>query len=305
PQETFWDSSNETQKLYLNILTDVELHELETASGLGSEGLKVVNNFMIEKGMFDCVLPGPVNPDSIVAGVYLKILSQWLVEGYKLYKNLEITKNPTAFTKTGESVLLENQPYAFAQIEGQIQEDYLTRQKYATASLNNSDIVIFESISEEADSELVIEANGFRLASQLGSDKYFAFDGLQFPHVDLNINRNLVEIEGVHATNSNYIVTTVLGQCKLKVNHIGVELELAASGLCESTSIKLPKYLAFTDTFTMHFVRKQKVYASVLITKEDFKEVEINFENSNSIKAQTTFEEDDCYVNPNLERKIT
>ncbi len=272
-------------------MPDVKLPELESEKGYGNEGLNKVNDFLISKGMTDRLLPGPIAEDDIAVAVYLLILSKWINPGQKTYRRVN------------------GQELVCAENNGIVKIDLVSGKPFGILYLENGDYVIFEDISSVDDSELEFEANGVRLATiEPEIMPEYDYSGVVFAHVELDINRDIDEITGLTALNTNDKLSLVKGQCKLKLNHLGAKLEIAMSAIMESTSIRAPKYLEFLDTFTVHFVRKNEmsadVYASIQVTSEDFHEVEIDFGSGETEPVVIDLFDDQYLVNPNLERNI-
>jgi hypothetical protein len=280
-----WKGPDSVEK-YIASMDSIDLPEVESAKGYGNEGLKIVNTFLTNKAMGDCLLPGPVGDDDMVAAVYLLILSKWQSEGILVYRDIN------------------NKQVAYAQNPGLVKLDPVTGKHFGVLYLQNGDYVLFEDISTTAMTPLQIESNGVRLASiETSLIHDYSYTGVEFPHVELDIKRDIDEITGVYTEDGNKL-TRVKGQCKLKMNHLGARVEVAMAGIMETTSVRMPKYLTFENLFNVHFVRKDKVYVSVQATEDAFKEVVIDFGNSDKKPEETFVDYDEYLVNPNLEQRF-
>jgi hypothetical protein len=281
-----WKGSDSVEQ-YIASMYSIDLAEVESAKGYGNEGLKFVNTFLTNKGMGDCLLPGPVGDDDMIAAVYLLILSKWQSEGILIYRNVD------------------NKQVAYAQNPGLVKLDPVTGKHFGVLYLQYGDYVLFEDISTTSMTPLQIESNGVRLASiETSLNQDYSYTGVEFPHVELDIKRDIDEITGVYTEDGKNKLTRVKGQCKLKMNHLGARVEVAMAGIMETTSVRMPKYLTFEKLFNVHFVRQNKVYVSIQATEDAFKEVVIDFSKPIQKSEDTISDYDEYLVNPNLEQRF-
>jgi hypothetical protein len=291
-------TGDDSQVKYLSLMPDVSLPELESEIGSGNAGLEKVNRFLVNKGMTDCLLPGPISEQDVAAAVYLLILSMWQAPGDRVYRSVNWATPGTTVNKT-----IDNQKVAYAQNPGLVKQDTLTGKFFGIIHLENRDYVIFEDISSTSMSPVQIENVGVRLAKlEPTLDRDYSYTGIEFPHLDLDIKRSIEEIEGLVTTDGKNKIGIVKGQLKLKMNHLGAKLEIAMAAVMESTSIRMPKYLTFEQHLNVHFVREGEVYASIQATEESFKEVVIDFEQQTKANHGSSYD-DEYLVNPNLEQR--
>jgi hypothetical protein len=154
--------------------------------------------------------------------------------------------------------------------------------------MTNGDYVIFEQKTHVNSTPEELEANGLHFLPlvfdyDLNQRNYV---GINFPQVDMDTKRDIHELIGATSdTGKEYTVSICKGRCQLQLNHIGAKLKMAMGGVAYTTSIRQEYIWTINDTFAVHFCRQdnagvEQVYASVLVTPEDFKQVTIDFDES-------------------------
>ena len=258
-------SGNDEQNEFLRREEQLTIHELESESQTG--GVDKVNKFLTERGMTDALLPETTQPDAIAAAIYLLILSKWKVQGQKCMIK-------------GDD---QRSTYVGADLVCSIGKTFDT--KFADIELENGDRVIMTQTTSKSDTLSGLESEGRYFAKLIYSGYSYLdnYEGVQFPHIDLDIKRTLHEIKGLQSLNSDLNIAEAKAQCKLKVNHIGVKLEVAMAAVAYR-GMSMPKEkLVLNDTFDIHFLRKDQTtkkyvcYVSLQVTPEHFKEVTIEF----------------------------
>lgn len=265
-KDTIWTGKDKAQQKFVDYdFGDLKMPEIEGMGQIG--GTNLVKEFLMNKGI-PLDLPDEIDFEDICAAVVLDIKSTWKVKGKE-------TKIPKPNMPDGSI-----ECYDGAKLKGMVFEDR-DKFKFSKATLTNGDYVIFEQKSNAKSSVLEIEENGRYFAANI--ENYLLCKGeyvsFSFPQVDLDTKRDIDELLGVKTSNiKDYKVTIAKGRCLLQLNHIGAKLKMAMGGVAVATSFRPEYNWEIDDTFCVHFCRDTFVYASVLVTPEFFKKVEIDFD---------------------------
>ncbi len=256
-----WCTKDAHQQELLDRAFTIDMHEIESKAQIG--GTHLVKEFLASKGI-ELKLPSQIEPLSICAAVVLIILSRWEVQGVEV-------KIPNGDTY-----------YDGARVSATVCRN-TSGELYGLIPLKNDDYVIFEQNTTINSTIQEMEKNGLNCLVDMDTNylsniqKDYQF--IEFPQVDLVVNRNLDELIGLQTLNPPYEITDAVGQCKLRMNHIGAEVKIAMAGVMKSVSIRpQPQSWVIDDTFCVHFIRNDEMYASILIAPEHFKRVEIDFD---------------------------
>jgi hypothetical protein len=271
-QQIWFGTDSEQFKIIDYDDQELTLQELETTLQIG--GYSEVQKFYQTKNM-NYNPPGTVLATSIICGLYGNFQAQWLDPG-----------NECTILKDDKKIYGADMECAFVQMD----ENSITFGSLYCDNHNqyyNGDLVIFETLSNENTSHEEIEKNGQHFLHQLVNNKarYASYDGMQFPQIDVDIDRTLDEVNGIGIKDTDYAFSDCHVQCKLKMNHIGAKLEVAMYGGMMAESIPNPPWI-INDTFAVHFARSNNMndvkgqyilFSSVLVTPEHFKRVKIEF----------------------------
>jgi hypothetical protein len=255
---------NQEQESIINFDNQgIDIEEIDTVVQIG--GYEKVQSLMESKDM-NYIPPDKILSDSVICGLYMLILAKWRDPGhYDLITKDD--KTIDAAYMDCANVQQDNSGNIFASLYC---DNY--------DPTYNGDLVIFEVLSNYDTSEQKLSQNGNYFLDLIKSNKarYAAFDGMCFPQAELDISRKVEELIGISVKGTNYVFNEAMLQCKLKINHLGAKLEVAMYGGMMAESIPNPTW-EIKGTYAVHFTRKNVLYASVLITPEDFKKVEIDF----------------------------
>jgi hypothetical protein len=255
---------NQEQECIINFDNQgIDIEEIETVVQIG--GYDKVQSLMESKDM-NYIIPSKIFADSVICGLYMLILAKWRDPGQDDLITKDDKTIDAAYMDCAH-VQQDNNGNIFASLYC---DNY--------DPTYNGDLVIFEVLSNDDTSEQDLAKNGNHFLDSIKTNKarYAAFDGMIFPQAELDISRKVEELIGISVEDTNYVFNEAMLQCKLKINHLGAKLEVAMYGGMMAESIPNPTWV-INGTYAVHFTRKNVLYASVLITPNDFKKVEIDF----------------------------
>jgi hypothetical protein len=260
--KTKWFGKDKKQQTFADRdYGDLEMSEIEGKSQIG--GTNEVKDFLLKKSI-ELNLPDEIGSDDICAAVVLDIKAKWLSKGMEV----KIKKLDTP-----------DQYYDAARMNGSCYKDK-DGFMFARAMLKNFDFVIFEQKTNTRSSIEEMEENGrhFLKSFDDGKTAMHNYTTFTFPQVDLDSSRDVLELIGMKAQGtSEFTVAIAKGRCLLQLNHIGAKLKMAMGGVAMTTSIRQEFNWEINDSFCVHFCRNEWVYASVFVTPEHFKKVDIDF----------------------------
>jgi hypothetical protein len=254
--ELNWKSSKKiNDELIKSNFGDLHIQEIETISQIG--GTETVIKFLTDRGM-DSDLDQEIGQKDIAAALYLKIKAGW--------KNTGI---PYGITK-GDNLI------SGSKVQATIFEIY--DWSFAIIELDNGDEVILETKTDSSTLPHLIEANGRYFVESQDNNNLVSrndYRYVTFPQIDINFKRDLDEIIGNVIDGADYELQKAKGQIKLKMNHIGVKLEVAMAAQAVALSYHPDLNWIIDGDYGIHFVRDNMVYCSIFASEGDFKEVTV------------------------------
>ncbi|MGL4759611.1 MAG: hypothetical protein ACRCXZ_09840, partial [Patescibacteria group bacterium] len=138
-----WTNPNPQYVDYILNSPYTELGEIESRAGVGNAGVEIVNSFLIEKGMTNALIQGPVDEDSLVAGVLFHILNKWICPGFMFHTNIA---EPIEWKTQGVDFQSDSKKRAYAKLQGAVYQSE-DQSLFAVGILKSEDQVIFETHS--------------------------------------------------------------------------------------------------------------------------------------------------------------
>jgi hypothetical protein len=260
-----WKPKNEIQQRFVtNLLPscrDSKVKEIELEV---SDSAEKINTFLEKKGFSIRLQPFP--PNTLGFASILDLIVEWLYPGEKVkidaknggkYDGVRIKKDGVSFYES----TVNGYKHIIACINTKSRDMvFITVPKEPLEGLNGLDIIeMADTISKNMD---ILP---------------YAYDGVRFPMVDLNIINNIEWLSGMSTLNMNNVpaeITQAIQQIKIKMNEKGARFQSATAVAVTLKAIMVPKQdLIIREPFLV-WVEKhnlEKPLMAAFITEESWK----------------------------------